>query len=250
MRIVICVKQIQSKLLFEESNNKYCINPFDYYAVEQAVALRKQQNVHITALMMGLVDKRLVVELGALGCNEVIYLSDGVFAGADTLATSYILAKGLDKIADYDFVFCGDRTLDGETGHIGPSLSERLQIPYLGNVTTIEGVDGQLNCTIEEEYLEKHYHVLGKSVISFKQFVIKRTKLSLMQLRRVEAVEYTLWNHEAIGANPDKCGIKGSKTKVISAESQFTKNKNTKYYTEDIEEKAKVILTALGGTYV
>ncbi|HMB23312.1 MAG TPA: electron transfer flavoprotein beta subunit/FixA family protein, partial [Anaerolineales bacterium] len=65
------------------------------------------------------------------GANKVILLSDRKFAGADTQATSYTLKCAIDKIGQYDLVFCGRQAIDGDTAQVGPQVAEKLEVPQI-----------------------------------------------------------------------------------------------------------------------
>ena len=65
------------------------------------------------------------------GADQVILLSDRKFAGADTQATSYTLKCAIDKLGQYDIVFCGRQAIDGDTAQVGPQVAEKLNIPQI-----------------------------------------------------------------------------------------------------------------------
>ena len=248
MRIVVCIKQVSSNLLFANSVNKFAINPFDYYALEQAKMIKKnsKEEVRITALLMGLVEKRIAVELKALGCDRIIYLSDQSFAGADTLATSYTLGKAIEKIKEYDYIFCGDHTIDGETGHVAASLSQRLGISYLNGVSKIVVDKERLLFEKDEANKCKFMTMEAPVIVSFQLCTLKETNLSLKQLRGINTISYDLWNAGDICADVRKCGTAGSKTKVVSTTSLYYKDsEKVEFVTGDTDEKCKRILGGL-----
>ena len=74
----------------------------------------------------------------SLGADEAILLSDRAFAGADTWATSYTLANGIKKMANYDLIICGKQAIDGDTAQVGPGIAEFLNIPFVSYVRKIE----------------------------------------------------------------------------------------------------------------
>ncbi|MCK7518945.1 MAG: hypothetical protein MZV64_15075 [Ignavibacteriales bacterium] len=66
-----------------------------------------------------------------MGADDAILISDRKFAGADTLATSYVLAEAIKQIGNYDFIFAGRQAIDGDTAPVGPQTAEKLNIPRL-----------------------------------------------------------------------------------------------------------------------
>ena len=254
MNIVICVKEVRAELVFSSVKQKYVINPFDYYAIEQAKMLGQSsdRDLEITALIMGVIDQRIVTELNALGCKRIIYLSDTSFAGADTLATSYVLAKALSEKIDYDYIFCGDHTIDGETGQVGISLAERLHIRYVGNVESVKIVESQLTCELIEDGWKSLYQLEGKAVITFRNCTIRETKLTLMQIKRAKSVPYEVWGSNEIGADLNRCGVRGSRTKVVATRplTDFKQgSKITKYLEGDVLDNSLKILSMAGGIH-
>ena len=113
MKILVCVKVIQGE-----------INPFDESALECALSLSND----VTVISMGPESSKPALhKLTRLGA-KVILISDSIFAGSDTLATSYVLSKQIKKM-DYDLILCGRQSIDGDTAQVGPMLSAKLGIP-------------------------------------------------------------------------------------------------------------------------
>ena len=118
-------------------------NPEDLNALEMALQVRDRYGGKITVMTMGPPQAAEVLR-GALhrGADEVILLSDRKFAGADTLATSYALTCAVEKLGDYDLVFCGRQAIDGDTAQVGPQTAEKLGIPQITYAETIVSLDG------------------------------------------------------------------------------------------------------------
>ena len=114
MKIVVCVKQVpassdakidpETKRIVREGM-KAVLNPFDAYAVEEGVRLRKKFGGEVIALSMG-PEKALASlrEAVSLGVDRAVLLSDRAFGGSDTWATSYALARAIEKIGGVDLV--------------------------------------------------------------------------------------------------------------------------------------------------
>ena len=82
----------------------------------------------------------------ALGADETVLLSDRVFGGADTLATSMVLAEAINRLAQKEevaVVLCGRQTIDGDTAQVGPGIATRLGYSQLTLVDRIENLDLQ-----------------------------------------------------------------------------------------------------------
>jgi electron transfer flavoprotein beta subunit len=116
-------------------------NPEDLNALEMALQVRDQYGGRITVLTMGpLKAADILRESLFRGADHVILLSDRKFAGADTQATAYTLKSAIDKIGDFDFVFCGRQAIDGDTAQVGPQVAEKLNLPQITYTESIISV--------------------------------------------------------------------------------------------------------------
>ena len=115
------------------------MNPFDLFALEMAVQLKKEYSGSITAVTMGpKISEEVLWEALAIGADRAVLLSDPRFAASDTLATSYVLGMGIRKIGRFDLILCGMRTTDSDTGQVGPQLAEELDLPHVTGVEKLE----------------------------------------------------------------------------------------------------------------
>ncbi len=113
-------------------------NPEDLNALEMALELKERYGATVTVMTMGPPRAADILrEALYRGADHTILITDRGFAGADTLATSYVLAKALDKIGNVDLVLCGRQAIDGDTAQIGPQVAEKIgynQITYVEEV--------------------------------------------------------------------------------------------------------------------
>ena len=140
MKILVFVKQVPDTddvKLDERGNLKRdgvasMINPLDANAVEAAIQLKEKYGATVVAISMGPPQAEDVLKKAlARGCDEAYLLSDRAFGGADTLATAYTLAKGAEKIGDYDLLLFGCHAVDGDTAQTGPATAAFLGIPQV-----------------------------------------------------------------------------------------------------------------------
>ena len=139
MNIIVCIKQVPdtSEVRIDPATNnlvrdgvKSIVNPFDMYAIEEAVRLKEKFGGKVIVLTMGPPQADVSLrEAISLGCDEAVLVSDRAFAGSDTLATSYTLSKAIAKIKDYDVIICGKQAIDGDTAQVGPGIAASLDIP-------------------------------------------------------------------------------------------------------------------------
>jgi len=117
-------------------------NPEDLNALEQALRLKDQfPGSTVTLLTMGPPRAADIIREGLFrGADGGYLLTDRVFAGADTLATSYALHEAIKKIGDFDLIISGRQAIDGDTAQVGPQVAEKLKIPQITYAEEIQSV--------------------------------------------------------------------------------------------------------------
>lgn len=196
MKIVVCVKQTV------EGD----INPFDACAYEAALQI---PGAEVILLSMGPEKtEEFLLNLTRLGAKKAYLLCDKAFAGADTLATSYALSLAVGKLKP-DLVICGRQTIDGDTGQTGPALSVAAGLSMITNVMEIVSVDGNITCRTRET---------GEQTVSYPALItverINHLRLPSIRSKRGEVI---IWNADDLGAEKERCGLKGSPTKVLAS---------------------------------
>ncbi len=117
-------------------------NPEDLNALEMALDLKDRYGGTVTVISMGpLQAAEILRDSLCRGADQVILLSDRKFAGADTQATSYTLKCAIDKLGQYDLVFCGRQAIDGDTAQVGPQVAEKLGVPQITYAESIMEAD-------------------------------------------------------------------------------------------------------------
>lgn len=120
------------------------INPEDLNALEMALQVKERHGGHVTVLTMGPPRAAEILrEALYRGADRVILLTDRKTAGSDTLATSYVLKCAVEKLGDYDLVFCGRQAIDGDTAQVGPQVAEKLGLPQITYAESILSLDGR-----------------------------------------------------------------------------------------------------------
>ena len=226
MNIVVCIKQVPgtTEIKIDPKTNtlvregvKSIINPFDTYALEEGVRLRERYGGKVTVVTMGPPQaEEALRETISLGADEAILLSDRAFAGSDTWATSYVLSKAIAKIANYDIIICGRQTLDGDTGQVGPELSEMLKVPFVSYVSKIEEIKDR--CIRVQRMIEEGHEVIETTLPAVITVVKEINVPRLPSLRgsiKAKSAKIPVWTAADIGVEPEKAGIPGSPTRVV-----------------------------------
>ena len=226
MNIIVCIKQVPdtndikidpvTNTLIREGVESI-LNPFDTYAVEEAIRLKEAHGGKVTALTMGPPQAESVLkEAISLGVDEIILLSDRKFAGADTWATSNTLAAAIRKIGEYDLILFGQQAIDGDTAQVGPGVATHLHLPQTCFVRKIEKVEnGKLVC---QRLMEDGYDVVEMTlpaVISVvKEINIPRLP-SLRGKKNARKALPEVWNAEMLDLDENTIGLNGSPTQVV-----------------------------------
>lgn len=232
VNIIVCVKQVPSaeKVKLDEHTNTIIrdgtaavINPVDLNALEEGLRIKERKGAgKVTAISMGIPSAVSILKYAiSSGADEGILLSDKAFAGSDTLATAYVLAKGIDKLGSYDLIICGKQSVDGDTGQVGPSLSERLGIPCLTNVHKVDLInEGTIRCQRFTEYGCEVIDMELPALISVNKGIneprIPTVKGSILAARS----KIIMWNEIDICAEPKYYGLAGSPTRVVKTFKQ------------------------------
>lgn len=151
MKIVVCVKQVpdvnfQVGIDFqagciEPGDLVYIVNPLDKVALEAAAQLKERMpetEVTVTLVTLGPPEaEEILRRCLTWGADEVVHLCDPVFEGLDAFASASVLSQAITQIG-FDLVLCGQQSLDGETGRVGPMIAERLQVPHVSAITCLD----------------------------------------------------------------------------------------------------------------
>jgi electron transfer flavoprotein beta subunit len=126
-----------------EDGAEFVINPYDEYAVEEAVQLKEQHGGEVTVVSVGGEDgeKELRTAL-AMGADKAVLINtEEDLEDGDAFTTSKILAEFF-KDNEVDLILAGNVAIDGGSGQVGPRLAELMNIPYVTTITNLE-VEGK-----------------------------------------------------------------------------------------------------------
>jgi electron transfer flavoprotein beta subunit len=117
-------------------------NPEDLNALEMALEIKERTGGTVTVITMGPPKAANILRDSLFrGADKVVLLTDRKFAGADTLATSYVLKCAVEKLGHYDLIFAGRQAIDGDTAQVGPQTAEKLGIPQITYAEQIIDID-------------------------------------------------------------------------------------------------------------
>ncbi len=237
-------------------------NPEDLNALETALEIKESLNATVTVVTMGPPGAVEVLrECLYRGADDAVLLSDRSFAGSDTLATSYVLKKAIEKLGRFDLILCGRQAIDGDTAQVGPQIAEKLGLNQITCVSGIRAVDH--NGLTAVRIVESGYEIVtsrfpllltisreantprfpnARNVMKYKKintcraegpFLSDDPDLGIAHIRE--------WNAERINADPARCGFSGSPTKVKKVENVVLTETETVRISDSEEDVRELI---------
>lgn len=208
MKIIVCVKIVNGE-----------INPFDESALECAL----QMSNDVTVMTMGpkscVNELKLLTRLGP----EAVLISDDVYAGSDTLATSYILSTAIKRM-EYDLILCGRQSVDGDTAQVGPMLSNKLGIPLITNAMKVDCTDNRVTADTRD----RAESVSLPALVTIERGYVLRFPSIFSKVKEVEILD-----NSKLCCDESKCGFSGSPTKVIEVFENERGKRKCKYIKKD-----------------
>ena len=238
MLIVVCIKQVPdtTQVQIDPVTNTlvrdgipFIVNPYDTHALEEGLRLKDRFNCRVAAISMGPPNAEATLRKAlALGVDRAILLSDRVFGGADTLATSNVLAAAIRKLHAEDdqvgLVLCGKQTIDGDTAQVGPGIASRLDYRQLTLVDKIVDLDIASRKIRVSRKLEGRHEIVDAPLPAMLTVVreLNRPRYPRVPMRIASATaSVELWNNQILQLDEQKIGLKGSPTwvsKIFSPE--------------------------------
>jgi electron transfer flavoprotein beta subunit len=226
MDIVVCVKQVvdteaeksldQATWCLDRSVNSI-LNPYDEYAVEEALRVREAADGTVTVLCMGPEDATDAVRKAlAMGADAAVLVSDPALAGSDAMGTAAVLAAAL-RDWEWDLVLFGCRSTDGETGVVPAAVARLLELPLLSNLSKVEPGAGTLRVHRETEQGYVAYDCPTPAVLSVVKGINEPRYPSMKGIMGARKKPIEARDAAALGFGPDQVGLAGAGTRVLSA---------------------------------
>ena len=195
------------------------LNPLDLNALEAALEAKRRFGGSVTVVSMGPPQTEGALrEALALGADRGVLLTDRAFAGADTWATSLVLAEGLRRLGPFDLVLAGEKATDGETGQVGPEVATLLELPFATYVGGWEPREDGVTVerVVEEGTLEQDLPFpCLLTVLSHLNDPPMPTLEGKKRARRAPLERLTAPD---LGLDPQELGLSGSPTRVVRIE--------------------------------
>lgn len=225
MRIIVPIKQVpeSSSVRMDpetgtivREGSEAVVNPLDLYAIEAALQLKEAHGGSVDVVSMGPRRAEVAIrEAIAMGCDDGYLVSDKKFGGADTWATSYVLAQVMRGMGEFDLIVAGERATDGDTGQVGPGIASWLDVPcatYVASAAVASGVL-EVERLIEEGY--QRLEVQLPALITVVKEIATPRLPTLAGKKRAMQTEVRLIDRGGVEVEPSYIGLKGSPTKVV-----------------------------------
>lgn len=228
-RMVVCIKQVpashdakidpETKRIVREGLQSV-LNPFDLYAIEEALRWREAEGGEVIVLSMGPPSaERVLREALSMGADRAILLTDRKFGGSDTWATSYVLSQAIRKIGEVDLVLCGKQAIDGDTAQVGPGIAAHLDWPQATMVMELtREEDGSLTVSRMHEDGHDECRITGPAVLTLVKGINVPRVPTLTGTLAARKVRVETWGPEDIGAREELIGLDGSPTRVVRSD--------------------------------
>jgi len=260
LRIIVLMKAVPDieQVRFDEAtgridrkNAQLEANPFDLNALEAAVRIKEQRGGTVTALSMGPPQAEAVLrDAIARGADRAILMTDEAFAGADTWATSMALMGGVKKLGDFHILFAGEKTVDGDTGQVGPETASMLSVTSECYVDSVDSV-GEDSIVVTCDYGTHQYtkEVPFPCVISVTKNVASPRLPKLSDKMRARKASIEAWRASAISDCGDRrsLGTVGSPTHVIRIRTASERQKDCRMLSGDPAKVAKELADIVEG---
>lgn len=222
MNIIACVKQTPDSAANLSVSNSHVswgdaqlvVNPWDEYAVEEALLLKEAHGGKVTVFSMGPEQAKDALRTClAVGCDQTILISDPALKGSDVTATAYTLAKAIQKEGGADLILLGKQAIDGDTGLTPAQVARYLGMTYLSQVIKIIEIDPAGKTIKVERFMEEGRQVCTAplpAVVSVIKGINEPRYPSFMGIRKAAKADIPIWAAADIGLDLEKVGAGGS----------------------------------------
>jgi electron transfer flavoprotein beta subunit len=227
-------------------------NPFDLHALEAGLQIKERFGGSVAVISMGprQAESSLRDAL-ARGADRVILLTDARLAGADTIATAKALAAAIKKLGKFDLVLCGEKTVDGDTGQVGPEVAELLGIPNAAYVCEIREITRDSIRVISDMGDKYLYELKLPALLTVTRELNSPRLPTLKDLLRARKAQVEIWTADHLSeiVPADQLGFQGSKTRVVKVVIPSTEHRRGIILKGDdtVEKIGEVILREVPG---
>lgn len=228
MNTIVCIKQVPDTAAeiipsadgaaIETEGIPWVMNPYDEYALEEALQIKAREGGSVTAVCIGA--ERVVTTLrtaAAMGADNILHLSDAAFEGSDAHAAARILTAAIGAM-EYDLIWCGKMAVDDACGYVGTALAELLGLPHISAVVKVEIADGKVTAHRETEAGTAVVRCPLPAVLTAEKGLNEPRYPKAIDIMKAKRKDVQTQDAAGIGVSPDAVGAAGSPTRVVKFE--------------------------------
>jgi len=225
MKIAVCVKQVPDATAARridagtkrlDRSGEGALNAFDTNAVEEALRLKEAQGGEVVVLSLG--PERALDTLRkalAMGADRAVLVSDEAAAGSDLVATSYALAKAIER-EGADLVLFGQQSSDSDGAVLWAAVAERLGAPLISQVAELTVTGTAATGKRQTEYGYDVIEVPLPAVIAVSDSINEPRYPSLKGIMSAKSKPQEVVALADLGVEAARAGEAGSRTEVLS----------------------------------
>ncbi len=228
MNILVCVKQVPDTAAvivpsadgkaIEAEDLPWVMNPYDEYALEEALRMRERFGGTVTAICVGPARAQATLRAAAaMGADQVVHLADPAFEGSDAHATARILAAAIRGM-ECDLIWCGKVAVDDACGYVGTALGELLGLPHIAGVVKVEIADGKVIAHREMGTATAVVRCPLPAVLTADKGLNEPRYPKAIDIMKAKRKEIRALDAAALGISADLVGAGGSPTQVLKFE--------------------------------
>ncbi len=232
MNIIACIKQVPAsdaaiKIAADEktidlsemekqSPEFLIVNPYDEFAVEEAVRTKEKFGGEVTVITMG--SDKAVKALRtclAMGADKAVLLKDPAFDGADSYTTALVLSEAIKKL-QYDVIFFGKQAIDDDLAAVGIYVAELLGLPHVGLINKLE-IDAANKKAVAQRPIEggiEKIETTLPAVFTCQKGLNEPRYASLPGIMKAKSKPLQEMNLSALGLKAEDAGKNGAKIKI------------------------------------
>jgi electron transfer flavoprotein beta subunit len=254
MDIIVCIKQIYNpetppkafridvdtnSVMAPPGDHPFVINPFDEQAVDAALRIKDVHGAKVTALCLGDASAKAILKHAmAMGADDGILLDVPDLEDYDSYLTAFVLSSAINKIGQYDLIFCGRQAGDWDNSQVGLGIAELLGIPSINPAKKAEVVDGKVHV---DRVLDDGYEILEVStpcLITISSEIGLPRYATLPGIMAAAKRDITTWNNTHLGLEPTKLDSSVARTRMLKLFVPENEANCTFYEAETLEEAA------------
>jgi electron transfer flavoprotein beta subunit len=222
VKIAVCVKHVPEGTKRIDPGTKRldrsgegALNPFDANAVEEALRL-KDTNGEGEVLLVSVGPAKAQDALRkalAMGADRAVLVTDEGAAGSDLVATSYVLAKALER-ESADLVLFGQQAGDSDGAVLWAAVADRLRSPFVSQAAELQHGNGKLTVKRQTEFGYDVIEVPLPAVVAVSDAINEPRYPSLKGIMGAKSKPQETLALADVGAEPERAGEQGSRTEV------------------------------------